>query len=252
MGNISVELPWMEIHNFLLRIGEIRIPKDLFSHLAGNIGRLVPYDQARVYFMKDNGKVYDIILYGGERYWIEAYFKYYSTIEDGRYSLEKRDRHKLNVANRTYDWSNVKDNEFIDGFIKPQGLHHILCMGFHDTSDHLKTICTFERTRERDYSKREISIFEIIQSHLNNLHKNLFVLQERNLANMITDELKQSLTQRESEIIRLICDGLTPANISQRLYISIATVYKHIANIYAKLNVTNRQELILTALNKNT
>lgn len=38
-------------------------------------------------------------------------------------------------------------------------------------------------------------------------------------------------------------EGLTPTRISQRLVISVSTVYRHIANIYEKCHVTNRQEL---------
>ncbi|EET58851.1 hypothetical protein BRYFOR_09139 [Marvinbryantia formatexigens DSM 14469] len=38
--------------------------------------------------------------------------------------------------------------------------------------------------------------------------------------------------------------GATPAVISERLCISVTTAYKHIANMYKKMNVTNRQEFI--------
>ena len=45
------------------------------------------------------------------------------------------------------------------------------------------------------------------------------------------------------EIVELLLDGLAPALISQRLSISVNTVYRHIANIYQKCRISNRQEL---------
>lgn len=51
------------------------------------------------------------------------------------------------------------------------------------------------------------------------------------------------LTLREIDITRTICDGLTNAQISEKLFISNNTVKYHIRNIYTKVNVNNRNEL---------
>ena len=253
MNYFNVELPWINIHEFLLKTGSIRVPKDFCLYLTENVNKLIHYDQARVYFINDNGKVYDTVLYGADRNWIEAYLQYYSKIEGGRYSIGREgQRSKSNVVNHTFDWSNPenKNNEFIMDYIKPHCLRHSLSILFHDASDLTKTIITFDRTSSSEYTQKEILIFNIIQSHSDNLHKNLHVLQKRDRSNLAAKESKELLTQRESEIVHLICEGVTPASISQKLCLSTSTVYKHIANIYAKMNITNRQELILTMLNK--
>lgn len=52
------------------------------------------------------------------------------------------------------------------------------------------------------------------------------------------------LTQREKEITELIMDGLTNQEIADKLFISIKTVKTHIYNIYQKLDIKNRTELI--------
>lgn len=52
------------------------------------------------------------------------------------------------------------------------------------------------------------------------------------------------LTQREFEIIQLILEEeLTNQEICDKLYISVATVKKHLQNAYSKLQVSNRQQL---------
>ena len=43
---------------------------------------------------------------------------------------------------------------------------------------------------------------------------------------------------------------MTAQNIASALYISVATAYKHIANIFKKTGVTSQQELIVKLLNE--
>ena len=51
------------------------------------------------------------------------------------------------------------------------------------------------------------------------------------------------LTERENEIIGLICNGLTSAAIAEKLFLSSRTVETHRKNIYRKLNVHTNVEL---------
>lgn len=50
------------------------------------------------------------------------------------------------------------------------------------------------------------------------------------------------LTRREAEVLDLLREGLTNADIAQRLYLSIRTVDHHVSAILAKLGVTTRAE----------
>ncbi len=48
------------------------------------------------------------------------------------------------------------------------------------------------------------------------------------------------LTIRELEVLRLLAQGQSNRDIGESLYISPATAARHVANIYAKLNVDSR------------
>ena len=48
------------------------------------------------------------------------------------------------------------------------------------------------------------------------------------------------LTEREVEILRLVAQGLTDAQVAERLIISPRTVQGHLRSIYGKLEVTSR------------
>jgi DNA-binding NarL/FixJ family response regulator len=54
-----------------------------------------------------------------------------------------------------------------------------------------------------------------------------------------------SLTQREREVIGLICQGLRNKNIAGALHISDATVSHHLTSIYRKLEVDDRTSLVI-------
>ena len=48
------------------------------------------------------------------------------------------------------------------------------------------------------------------------------------------------LTTREVEVLRLLAQGLTDAQIAERLVIGLVTVNSHVRSIYSKLGVTSR------------
>jgi two-component system, NarL family, nitrate/nitrite response regulator NarL len=55
------------------------------------------------------------------------------------------------------------------------------------------------------------------------------------------------LTEREREVIMVICEGLSNKEIACRLTISEATVGQHLRSIYAKLGLQSRLELVIYA-----
>ena len=60
--------------------------------------------------------------------------------------------------------------------------------------------------------------------------------------------LPGNLTQRETEVLRLVVLGGSNRAIAERLFISVATVKKHLENLMAKAGVSRRQELLQFAI----
>jgi len=50
------------------------------------------------------------------------------------------------------------------------------------------------------------------------------------------------LSKRETEVLRLLAEGLTNAEIAARLYISTKTAGNHVSNVLSKLNLRSRSE----------
>ncbi|MBN2046454.1 MAG: hypothetical protein JW750_01325 [Anaerolineaceae bacterium] len=61
------------------------------------------------------------------------------------------------------------------------------------------------------------------------------------------EQLIEPLTQRELEVLDLIIQGLSNQEIADDLFLSVATVKKHVSNIFGKLNVRKRTQAVSRA-----
>jgi NarL family two-component system response regulator LiaR len=59
-----------------------------------------------------------------------------------------------------------------------------------------------------------------------------------------------SLTAREQQVLKLMADGLTNADIAERLVIGVATVKTHVSSVMSKLGVSTRTEATATAIRR--
>ncbi len=57
----------------------------------------------------------------------------------------------------------------------------------------------------------------------------------------------EPLSERELEVLRLVAQGLTNSEISQRLVLALSTVKGHNLRIFSKLQVQNRSEAVKRA-----
>lgn len=58
----------------------------------------------------------------------------------------------------------------------------------------------------------------------------------------------ETLTDREQDVLRRLAEGMTNKDIAQSLFLSVRTIEAHLRNIYGKLDVNNRTEAVLWAV----
>jgi DNA-binding NarL/FixJ family response regulator len=66
--------------------------------------------------------------------------------------------------------------------------------------------------------------------------------------NQRKDKEENSLTEREREVLTCLVEGLTNKEIGERLFVSDKTVKIHVSNIFKKLNVKSRSQVIIHAV----
>jgi DNA-binding NarL/FixJ family response regulator len=93
----------------------------------------------------------------------------------------------------------------------------------------------------------ERALYSIVD---NDFYKNELAQNIRLRIHARADEPTQHLSDREVEILLLICQELTPADISARLQISEKTFFNHRANILIKTGAKNNVGLLKFAISK--
>lgn len=109
----------------------------------------------------------------------------------------------------------------------------------------------------KSYLDKNSRYDEFIKSIQALLHNKIYICDhaKERMLNFISSEQEQTrahmrdpLTKREMEILKLICDGLSSKDISEKLFISINTVETHRKRILLKLNVKNSVGVVKYAI----
>ncbi len=59
------------------------------------------------------------------------------------------------------------------------------------------------------------------------------------------------LTERETQVLALLAQGLTQREIAEELYLSVSTIKRHLESIYSKLSVNNKISAVQKAREAN-
>jgi DNA-binding CsgD family transcriptional regulator len=92
----------------------------------------------------------------------------------------------------------------------------------------------------------------LVLRHVLDGPRDILLLFERSIGETTADGRQLGLTPRETEIVALLCDGLTTKRIAETFTISPRTVDKHVAAILTKLGVRSRLEAISLLANPRT
>jgi DNA-binding NarL/FixJ family response regulator len=63
-------------------------------------------------------------------------------------------------------------------------------------------------------------------------------------------KVRDLLSDREMEMLKLLATGMSNKEIADKLYLSLRTVKAHMSNIFTKMNVASRSEALVESLRK--
>jgi DNA-binding CsgD family transcriptional regulator len=143
-------------------------------------------------------------------------------------------------AFKIYDFVNpsrLRRTQFYADFLRPW-----------NTGGFLMSVClpaptgrtrTFNLERRSvDFGERERTLLDLLQPHLGQLGRAAEVRRRARATVPIAGD--GVLTERETEVLHHVAEGMRNREIAQALWIAPGTVRKHLENIYAKLGVHSR------------
>jgi DNA-binding NarL/FixJ family response regulator len=146
-------------------------------------------------------------------------------IWDGRKTLEEI--RKLNNSTKCFMLSMINEKHIIEDCIKK------------GANGYLNKDCSLEELSEAVHSsENEIYYSKEVLKTLSGLSS-----KSDNTLNLL-----EPLSEREQEILILLCDGLTPKEIAEKLFLSQRTIETHKTNIMHKFDVNSVGKLISVAI----
>jgi DNA-binding CsgD family transcriptional regulator len=133
----------------------------------------------------------------------------------------------------------LRRREIYHEWFVPWDTEHDLELALPSPLFHTKTF-VFTRSGEwADFDERDRSVLNMLGPHLVQVYRNAR-LRRRLAAACREDAAASVLTPREREILALVRQGKTNAEVGRELWISPGTVRKHLENVYEKLGVRSR------------
>lgn len=127
-------------------------------------------------------------------------------------------------------------NSAVGEWFRMIGVRHEIAVPLPGRGAEDRRILLF-RSAGRDFTERERLLLTMLRPHFIEVLR----AHERRRAGV------PDLTARQLQLLRLVADGHSNAQIAHRLFVAEGTVRKHLENIYERLGVTSRTAAVTTA-----
>ncbi len=240
---------WKKLDDIIFTVNSSHTVHAIQNDVLSELYPLVPYDSAS-FFLPDESNNPNIIGRPVTKNWdgsaLQEYLRYFQQIDYALWVFRLKD----SLIYRDTDivrHSLRQKPEFFNDFLKRNGLYYAGGISII----HKHTLCgalTLFRSKScNDFSSKELDILTHLQRHLGNrlyqlLYPEAVTLQTPCMYN--TDGIDQVFTSREQQIADLIYRGLETEQIATVLRISPRTVKKHLDNMFKKIHIHSRVQLV--------
>lgn len=241
---------WEQIYHVVAICGKAHHPRAFAIDMIKNLGTLIQFDQSIAYFLDAAGKTVGQYTKNVSDRYGEMYLHYHELVSGDKFPFGERredDRHPTIVL---LNWFRdaFYPQEVAGEFIHDRKLTYSCDFGLYDLNGNYRLAVSLDRTVVREFTQRELTNLSFALDLLGSIYKNFF-FRDETLGNVPqADWAKWRLTAREIEIVDLLSQGVKPKQIADTLFISRATIYKHIQHIYEKMGISSNRELMVKLL----
>ncbi len=229
---------WLKINDLLLLLGDETSIRNYSSILLNGMGELIRHNWAHLFFHKPHQQLQD------DHFSVGISEKTFSTYNSYYYKLD--DIRKITFdqtspirSTQVMDYPRWENTEYFSDFLKPNSFYYLCGIDIHYPSQLIATLTFIREKNELDFCNRDLLILKKISPHFGIHLANFFGLKKYRVW---SDNF--SFTQRECDIVELLAHGSTNKYIAAELSISVNTVKKHLGNIFEKVGVNSKLQLI--------
>jgi len=241
---------WLSINEIILSIYAIPDMTQMRKAFLDKLHSLIFYDSALFDFAVTSNKnplFFDPVSVNIHEKYIKNYYEYFQHIDYTRWIFSQpnpiiyRDTDLLNDELR-------ENTEYFKNWMRPTNTYYGAGSAIISDGTLLGSVTLFRSAARDNFSERDLFILEILNSHLSNRLSQAYPQGIKNNILQIrqSDSLMENygLTSRELEIIQFVSNGMSNQEISRALFISETTVKKHLNNIFKKLSINSRTQLM--------
>jgi len=240
---------WEKINDIILYINSEQDLYRLRKRFLNYVGELIPHDKSFFDLGTIKGtKVvfFDPVTENIDNEFMISYFKEYESTDTMFWFFSQHQEDIYRESNYITP-AMLETSMFYTGWMAPQQIRY--GMGARVAKDSvLYGSINLWRSREKgDFTDEELEILRILNKHLSLYFYNKYPNGiKRNNENDYSETLIHiySLTDREAEVIDLIYQGKNSKQIAEVLFEKENTVKKHIYNIFKKMKVSSRSQMI--------
>ncbi|MCR5033983.1 MAG: helix-turn-helix transcriptional regulator [Clostridia bacterium] len=240
---------WEKIDEIVLKIYAEQDLRKMRLQFLDNIQNLIPHDKSFFdlgYIKKNQVVFFDPVTNNMKEEFLAAYFDTYEPTDVMFWFFSQNNTDIYRESDYITEMM-LETSAFYNEWLKPQGIRRSIGARVAMGNMLYGSVTLWREEEHGDFSDDEVQILEILNRHLAQYFYNKYPKGiKRNNENEYSDSLIHiyGLTEREAEIVDKIYQGYTSKDVSEALFISENTVKKHTYNIFKKMNVKNRSQVI--------
>ena len=146
------------------------------------------------------------------------------------------------------DWQDWEQSDIYKNIWEPCHLYWALGASIQYRDRPLALMALFREKDKEDFTSKEFYILHSLKDALKRKFYSLLV-EHHGGGDLLSSRIQQAavnygLTKREAEIVDLVCHNLSTEEICDKLFLAPSTLSKHLSNIYSKVKVSSRIQLM--------
>ncbi len=210
---------------------------DFGSAILGLFKDMVPVTGSCFYRVNEQTEVFQHSLLNLEAEWLTAYQDYFGEADPLHPSRYADNNARVAILDETTAVTR-QARDYVASFLMPQNTPYQLEVYLRDQHRIIGGLSLLRSSVIGPFSKDECRLIERVVPFAE------FCLDQILDNAKLEPAEKFSFTDREHEIVGLVCSGLSNKDICRRLAISLPTVKTHLSRIFTKAEVQTRTALI--------